>query len=194
MKYNIELRFNTSKDWAKYIVNHFDGFLQDHADCERKASSMAMSFVAKCPDKQDIIPDLIETALEELVHFKQVYEIMIERGVILKQVIEQDQYIKRLIELCRSGKDDRLLDRMIVASVVEARGAERFRLVADELTDPFLKEFYETLWKSEYKHSDIFLRLADRYYSEDAIKDRLNWFLDKEAEICATLPNRAALH
>lgn len=194
MKYNIQLRFNTSKDWAKYIVDHFDGFLQDHADCERKASSMAMSFVAKCPDKHDIIPDLIETALEELVHFKQVYELMIERGIVLKQVIEQDQYIKRLIDLCRSGKDDRLLDRMIVAAVVEARGAERFRLVAEELEDPKLKEFYETLWVSEHKHSDIFLRLAERYYAENAINERLEWFLEKEAEICSALPNRAALH
>lgn len=194
MKYDIQLRFNTTNDWAKYIVEHFDGFLQDHADCERKASSMAMSFVAKCPDKQDIIPDLIETALEELVHFKQVYELMIKRGVILKQQIEQDQYIKRLIDLCRSGKDERLLDRMIVASVVEARGAERFRLVAEELEELELKEFYETLWISEHKHSDIFLRLADRYYEQEAINERLDWFLDKEAEICASLPNRAALH
>ena len=194
MKYNIQLRFNTSKDWAKYIVGHFDGFLQDHADCERKASSMAMSFVAKCPDKHDIIPDLMETALEEVVHFKQVYEIMIARGVVLKQVIEQDQYIKQLINLCRSGKEDRLLDRMIVASVVEARGAERFRLVAEELENPELKEFYETLWKSEYKHSDIFLRLAERYYSENAINERLDWFLSQEAAICSKLPNRAALH
>jgi tRNA-(ms[2]io[6]A)-hydroxylase len=194
VKYNIQLRFNTSKDRAKYIVDHFDGFLQDHADCERKASSMAMSFVAKCPDKQDIIPDLIETALEELVHFKQVYELMIERGVVLKQNIEQDLYIKRLIELCRSGKDDRLLDRMIVAAVVEARGAERFRLVAEELKDPVLKDFYETLWISEHKHSDIFLRLAEKYYTESAIHERLEWFLDKEAEICLALPNRAALH
>ncbi len=194
MKYDIQLRFDTKPDWAKYIVEHFDGFLQDHADCERKASSMAMSFVAKCPDKQDIIPELIETALEELVHFKQVYELMIKRGVILKHNIEQDMYIKQLIDCCRSGKDDRLLDRMIVASVVEARGAERFRLVAEELIDQELKEFYDVLWRSEFKHSDIFLRLAERYYTEEAIIERLDWFLDKEAEICSKLPNRAALH
>lgn len=194
MKYDIKLRFNTREDWAPYIVSNFDGFLQDHADCERKASSMAMSFVAKCPDKQEIIPELIETALEELVHFKQVYELMIDRGVILKQNIEQDKYIKRLIDCCRSGKEDRLLDRMIVASVVEARGAERFRLIAETLEDELLKAFYDTLWRSEFKHSDIFLRLAEHYYSANEIEKRLDWFLDKEAEICAELPNRAALH
>ena len=104
----------------------FESFLKDHADCERKASSMALSFVAKCPDKTEIIPELIETALEELEHFQQVYAIMQKRGIQLRSEMPKDQYIQQLIEKCRSGKDDRLLDRMLVASIVECRGAERF--------------------------------------------------------------------
>lgn len=194
MKYDVTLKYDTPNAWTETVLKDFDRFLQDHADCERKASSMAMSFVAKCPDKQEIIPELIETALEELVHFKLVYELMIERNVILNHSIEQDKYIKSLIDCCRSGKEDRLLDRMIVASVVEARGAERFRLVAENIADPKLQQFYDTLWRSEYKHSDIFLRLAEKYYPEEIIKDRLEWFLNEEAKICAQLPYRAALH
>ena len=76
MEFDIKLKWDTPKEWIETVLADFPKFLQDHADCERKASAMAMSFVAKCPDRVEIIPELIETALEELVHFKLVYEIM----------------------------------------------------------------------------------------------------------------------
>ena len=71
MKLSLDLVYKTPPEWAKQAVENFDTFLQDHADCERKASAMAMSFVAKCPDKVEIIPELIETAVEELEHFQR---------------------------------------------------------------------------------------------------------------------------
>jgi tRNA-(ms[2]io[6]A)-hydroxylase len=194
MEFEVTLRYNTAQGWIDTVLNNFDSFLQDHADCERKASSMAMSFVAKCPDRLEIIPELIDTALEELVHFKQVYQIMEQRKVALPSQIEQDFYIKQLIDCCRSGRDDRLLDRMVVASVVEARGAERFRLVAENLKDLELAKFYDNLWKSEHKHSDVFLRLAATYWPLEEVESRLDYFLTEEAKICQNLPFRAALH
>lgn len=194
MKYDVQLRWNTPIEWATQVLKDFPAFLQDHADCERKASSMAMSFVAKCPDRSEIIPELIETALEELVHFKLVYEIMDQRGIALPKQIEQDKYITQLIGICRSGRDERLLDRMVVASVVEARGAERFRLIAENIEDVEMQKFYDMLWKSEHKHSDIFLRLANQYWEKSEIENRLDFFLTEEAKICETLPYRSALH
>ncbi|MCI5055752.1 MAG: tRNA-(ms[2]io[6]A)-hydroxylase, partial [Flavobacteriales bacterium] len=152
MKVSLDLTYATQPDWTEAVINNFDEFLQDHADCERKASSMAMSFVAKCPDKVEIIPLLIETALEELEHFQDVYKLMESRGVQLKSEMPQDQYIKQLIEFCRSGRDERLMDRMLVASVVECRGAERFRLIAENVNDQEIKAFYKRLWTSEAKH------------------------------------------
>lgn len=192
--FDVKLKFNTPQQWVETVINDFDKFLQDHADCERKASSMAMSFVAKCPDRTEIIPELIETALEELVHFKLVYEIMEKRDVALPTTIEQDLYIKDLIACCRSGREDRLLDRMVVASVVEARGAERFRMVAENVPDSELAKFYDNLWRSEHKHSDIFLRLANTYWPESEILERLEFLLTEEAKICEKLPFRPALH
>ena len=172
----------------------FDAFLQDHADCERKASAMAMSFVAKCPDKTEIIPELIETALEELEHFQQVYNIMDQRGVQLKKEMPQDLYMKKLIGLCRSGTMDRLLDRMLLASIVECRGAERFKLIADALEDPELKKFYKMLWTSEAKHGNIFVKMALIYWDKDEIYQRLEELTIKEGEILESLPWRPALH
>ena len=76
MKVSIELKCKTSKEWLDAVLLDFNSFLQDHADCERKASAMALSFVAKYPDRKEIIPELIETAVEELEHFQQVYKVM----------------------------------------------------------------------------------------------------------------------
>ncbi len=194
MNYDLELTWNTPQEWTNTVLADFPSFLQDHADCERKASSMAMSFIAKCPDRNEIIPELIETALEELVHFKLVYEIMDKQGIALKKDIPQDEYINRLIKECRSGREERLMDRMVVAAVVEARGAERFRLVAENHPDPEMQKFYDMLWKSEHKHSDIFLRLAEKYWPFNQINDRLQVFLEKEGNILKSLPFKSALH
>jgi tRNA-(ms[2]io[6]A)-hydroxylase len=194
MKFSVDLVYSTSDAWVKAVLSDFDGFLQDHADCERKASAMAMSFVAKCPDKVEIIPELIETALEELEHFQQVYLLMQNRGVRLKPEMPQDLYIKQLMELCRSGREERLLDRMLLASVIECRGAERFKLIADNIKDEELKKFYKTLWTSEAKHGNIFVKMALNYNDEKAVYKRLEELTIAEGKICSHLPIRAALH
>ena len=194
MEFDIKLKWDTPKEWIETVLADFPKFLQDHADCERKASAMAMSFVAKCPDRVEIIPELIETALEELVHFKLVYEIMDQKKITLPKQLEQDNYIGGLIKKCRSGREERLLDRMVVAAVVEARGGERFRIVAENIEEEELQKFYDMLWRSEYKHSDVFLRLALSYWKWEEIEERLVYFIHEEAIICEGLPFRAAVH
>lgn len=194
MKLSLDLTYQTSQEWVACVMNDFDSFLQDHADCERKASAMAMSFIAKCPDRLDMIPKLIETGIEELEHFQQVYEVMSSRGIQLQHEIQQDLYIKQLIDSCRSGREERLLDRMLIASIVECRGAERFRLVAEALQDEELKKFYKRLWTSEAKHGNLFVDLALKYWDEEIVYNRLNELNKLEGEICSKLPIRAALH
>lgn len=194
MKLALDLKYDTPKEWADVVLKDFDKFLQDHADCERKASSMAMSFVAKCPDRKEIIPELIETAVEELEHFQEVYQIMEERGVALPTEMTEDQYIKDLLHLCRSGRDDRLMDRLLIASIVECRGAERFRLVEEALTDEKLKRFYKKLWASEAKHGNIFVKMALVYWEEKEVYERLEELMSEEAKICEKLEWKPALH
>lgn len=172
----------------------FDAFLQDHADCERKASGFAMSMVAKYPDRTAIIPELIETALEEMEHFKLVYEVMAARGVTLAHVIPKDLYIENLMALRRTGREEHFLDRLCIGSVVESRGAERFRLVEEALDDPELKRFYKMLWTSEAKHGNLYVNMALHYFPEKDVYDRLNWFNEREGEIVSGLPIRPALH
>ncbi|MEM7107604.1 MAG: tRNA-(ms[2]io[6]A)-hydroxylase [Bacteroidota bacterium] len=194
MKLSIELACESPKEWIETVMDDFDSFLQDHANCERKASAMAMSFVAKYPDRTEIIPELIDTAVEELEHFKSVYEIMENRGVKLPAEMTQDLYVKQLIDRCRSSKEERFLDRLLLASIIECRGAERFRLVYQSLPDGELKKFYHNLWASEAKHGHIFAKMALNYFSRDEVYQRLNDLNDIEGEILQKLPLKAALH
>jgi len=99
-----------------------------------------------------------------------------------------------LIDSCRHGRDERLMDRMLIASIVECRGAERFKLIADALKDTELKTFYKKLWTSEAKHGNLFVDLALKYWNEDVIYNRLNELNEIEGKICKELPIRAALH
>ena len=194
MKLNLDIKTKSSQTWIDAVMADFSSFLQDHADCERKASAMAMSFVAKYPDRSEIIPELIETGIEELEHFQQVYNLMVERNIPLTHSIGEDPYVKQLIKLCHSGREERFMDRLLVASVVETRGAERFKMVSEAQKDPDLHRFYKILWASEAKHGHIFVKMALNYFDEKKVYDRLEWWVDRESEIIEKLPIRAALH
>lgn len=194
MKFSIELAGSSDQKWVDAVMADFSAFLQDHADCERKASAMAMSFVAKYPDRKEILPELIETAIEELEHFQSVYEILAERGLTLTHELKQDVYVKKLIDLCRSDREGRFIDRLLLASIIECRGAERFRLIYENLEEGKLKVFYHELWASEAKHGNIFVKMALNYAPEDEVYDRLKELNNLEFEVLSSLPFRAALH
>ncbi|MEP2772012.1 MAG: tRNA-(ms[2]io[6]A)-hydroxylase [Fulvivirga sp.] len=194
MKLSIELACESSKDWVDTVMADFDAFLQDHANCERKASAMAMSFVAKYPDRLEIIPELIDTAVEELEHFRSVYEIMKARGVQLPAQMGQDIYVKQLVDRCRSTVDERFMDRLLLASIIECRGAERFRLIYENLEEGELKKFYHNLWASEAKHGNIFVKMALNYFDKNEVYTRLEELNNAEAEVLQQLPLKAALH
>ena len=194
MKLNLDIKVSSSKEWLDAVLSDFNTFLVDHADCERKASAMAMSFVAKYPDRKVIIPELIETAIEELEHFQQVYIIMEARNLSLPKSMAKDPYLQALLPFCRSDRNNRFMDRLLIASVAETRGAERFKLVADNINDSDLAKFYKKLWTSEAKHGHIFVKMALTYFPENEVYSRLEEMLDKEAEVVENLTIRAALH
>lgn len=194
MKLNLDIAVPSKQEWVDAVIADFPSFLQDHIDCERKASAMAMSFVAKYPDRKEIIPELIEIGIEELEHFQQVYELMEKHGIPLQHSIGEDPYLKKLLKLCHSGREERFLDRLLIASVVETRGAERFRLVSEAQKDPEMHRFYKILWASEAKHGHVFVKMALNYFDEKTVYDRLAWWIEKEGEIIDSLEIRAALH
>jgi len=190
---SIDLLLPTPSAWTKTVLADFDTFLQDHANCERKASALAMSFVVKYPDRKYITEGLIELAQEELTHFRDVYQLMLKRGILLAKD-EPDHYVNQLLAAARHGVDERFLDRMLISSVVECRGAERFGLLADALDEGPTKLFYERLQKSETKHGHLFVQLLLKEFDEKQVYPRLAELVKIEADIIQNLTIRPAMH
>ena len=189
----ISLRQKTSPEWIEKVLNDFDDFLLDHAACERKASATGISLVCKFPDRPKLVDPMIRLAREELQHFHQVSKIILKRGLKLSGD-ERDPYINALTKLIRHGRDEALLDRLLVFGIVEARGTERFGLVAKHLKNHQLRNFYKNLTEAEERHHELFIDVARYYFDEEAISSRLNTLIDHEAQIVRQLPIRAAVH
>ena len=195
MKLSLELTVATRPEWVDAVMADLPLFLQDHADCERKASALAMSLVAKYPDRVEIIPELIATGVEELEHFQQVYEVMRRRGIPLAREIGRDQYITALMKLLHTDSLRRFLDRLLLASIIECRGAERFRLVSEALReDNVLHQFYHDLWVSEARHGHIFVGMALEYFEKARVYGRLSELNEAEGRIVDGLELRPRLH
>ncbi len=189
-----ELKYKTPIEWAHKAHEGIDDFLQDHADAERKVSNMCLSLIAKYPNRYEIIDELIKIAVEELLHFKQVYQIIRERGHTLNGVFKKDPYMKGILPILRSDSDLLFMDRLIVASIAELRGSERFRLLSEVAEDPKIAKFYKNLYEQEYEHVDSFIKMAKIYFPETEVNERVEEILIKEAEVTESLPWRFAIH
>lgn len=189
----LDLRVSTPSDWLDVVFADFGAFLVDHALCERKASAMGMSLVAKYPDRIEMIEPLIAFAREELEHFHIVYRLMEQRGLRLVGD-EKDVYVNALRKLSRAGGDPLFLDRLLIPGIVEARGCERLQMVAEAISDPELAETYLDLARAESRHHGLFFRLARIYFQESVVRQRADELLSAEAEIVKSLPLRPAVH
>ncbi len=190
---NSPLRFRTPQAWTEKVMSDFDSFLLDHAAAEKKASGMAMSMLSHYPDKIELVAAMADLAIEELSHYREVVKWIHRRGLITA-ADKKDPYIIAFRKVIRKESEEYMLDRLLTASIIEARGAERFALVAQALEDPPLKKFYQSIARSEERHFELFLELAKKYVDETVIEKRWNELLDIEAEIVKTLPIQAALH
>ncbi|HVJ19110.1 MAG TPA: tRNA-(ms[2]io[6]A)-hydroxylase [Polyangiaceae bacterium] len=191
----LDLRAATPPAWLDAVFSNFDAFLIDHAACERKASATGMSFVVRYPDRQALIEPMIEFAREELEHFHIVYKLIAERGLILTDDYK-DAYVNGLRKRVRPGRDECLLDRLLVSGVVEARGCERLYMVAEALrlkSDPYAAVYLD-LARAESRHHGLFFRLARQLFGDAMTFERGAELLDYEAKLVAELPHRAAVH
>ncbi len=183
----------THSAWVDVVMSDFNRFLIDHAHAEKKASGMAMSMISHYPDKAELVRAMIDLSLEELIHFKQVMKLMADRQLILS-ADEKDPYVNQLRSCFRRGTDVYFLDRLLAAGVIEARGCERFGLLAHALPEGKLKTFYDTITKSEAKHHELFFDLAKLYFPIEVVEQRLEEMLVIEADIVMHLPHRPCLH
>ena len=183
----------TQYSWVEVVLADFNTFLSDHASAEKKASGMALSMASHYPDRPDILIAMTDLAIEELAHYKQVINLILKRG-LTPQSDRKDTYVVELNRKARKGRDEFLLDRLLIAAVIERRGAERFELIAHHLEDTQLANFYRNLAKSEARHWVLFVNLASGNYPESQIVSRFNELSEIENDILSRLPISARLH
>ena len=190
---SVTLGMASSDAWLQYVLANFDEFLIDHAANERKASAMAMSLVAHYPDRRELVSSMIDLALEELNHFRQVIRLLQERGLVMI-ADEKDRYVNQMRSHMHRGPEEYFLDRLLSGALIEARGEERFRLISNSLKDVKLRTFYHTLANSEQGHHELFVRLARQYFDQSAVDQRLGEWVAIEHTIINQLPVRSRLH
>ena len=183
----------TKPRWVEVVLANFDTFLSDHASAEKKASGMALSMASHYPDRPDILIAMTDLAIEELAHYKQVINLILKRGLI-PQPDRKDTYVAELNRKARKGRAEFLLDRLLIAALIERRGAERFELIAQHLKDAQLADFYRNLAKSEARHWVLFINLASGNYPESEIVSRFNDLSEIENNVLSGLPISARLH
>ncbi len=171
----------------------FDAFLLDHAAAEKKASGMAISMLSHYPDRVELVNAMAELAIEEMTHYREVVKLIHSRGLITTKD-EKDPYVNQFRQSLRKGSDEYFLDRLLIGGIIEARGAERFGLIAKALEPGQLKNFYTSISRSEERHQDLMVDLALLYFPEQTVLQRLQQLIEAEAKIVANLPHRAALH
>lgn len=190
----LHLTHDTPQAWVDVALADFDAFLQDHAANERKASVSALRLAVHHHDIPALVDATIDVAREELDHFRQVYDLIVSRGGELGQDAP-DPYMTRLHgAMRRERKSEFLLDRLLVFSLIEARGCERFGMLAEALAAGPIRDFYAELTRTEARHRGLFTRLARDLFDAAAVRQRIDTLVAIEAEISAALPLRPSLH
>lgn len=187
------LQSDTDPSWITLVKDNVDKLLADHAYCERKAAASAMSLIGRFPDDRFLVPQLIKLAQEEMEHFERIYQVLAQRDLPLG-ADSKDPYVQELLPLGRQGGVPGLIDRLLISSLIEARSAERFFLLAEHLDDPELRALYKDLAVSESRHYGFFVHLASHYAPRETVEARLAELAREEAAIVARLPVQARMH
>ena len=193
LRLSLPLKIPTDPSWAPLAVQHLNQFLVDHASCERKAHAAALMMVNRFPEYPILQDQMIQLAREELDHFQQVVGLLRQRDLVIG-ADEVDPYVKKLLTLVRHPREEHVLDRLMVASVIEARSCERFCLFADELPKGPLKDFYTQFAHEESAHFPLILNTTKRYFEEATVYQRLDEFLTFEASVLPTIEIRPTVH
>lgn len=187
------LQCETNKEWVRRVAGNPALLLADHAHCEKKAATMAISLLNSYPHRSELVDEMSDLAIEEMSHFRMVLKKMNERGITLNYDAG-DPYVQALHSQIHKQETQKFLDKLIVASLIEARSCERFQLLSEHVPDPDLRDFYKSLLASEARHRNTFLNLARLYFPADEVEARLDEFETFEAEIVGKLASEPVMH
>lgn len=189
------LKLPTDPRWVNIVEKNIEDILTDHAYCEQKAASTAISLIVSFPEYTDLIQEMIALVKEEISHFKMVHDKILENGWVLGRDRKDDYVIKLLTFFPKGGsRTTQLVHRLLYAALIEARSCERFRLLSEELEDKELAEFYRKLMVSEANHYTMFLGFARQYGDRKEVDKKWQDLLDFEANIMKDLSKTETIH
>ncbi len=178
----LHLHAPTPSRWLDQVTANLDQLLLDHAHCEKKAAGVALNLLFAYVENAELCRAMTEIVQEELAHFHLVRELLDRRGIAFRRV-RPGRYGERLHALVRKLEPGRAVDRLLVASLIEARSCERFGLLRDHLEDRELAEFFGSLFESEARHHTTYVRLAKHFAPDDVVRSRLVELAEAEAAL-----------
>lgn len=189
------LKLPTDPRWVNIVEKNIDEILIDHAHCEQKAASTAISLIVGFPEYTDLVTEMIALVKEEMSHFKLVHDRLIKRGVVLGRD-RKDLYVMDLIKFFPKGgsRVTQLVHRLLYAALIEARSCERFRLLSENLEDQDLAKFYKDLMISEANHYTLFLNFAREYGDRKEVDQKWQALLEYEADLMKNLGTKESIH
>jgi tRNA-(ms[2]io[6]A)-hydroxylase len=189
------LKLPTDPRWVDIASKNIAEILTDHAYCEQKAASNAISMIVSFGDYSDIVEAMIELAQEELKHFQMVHQKILERGWVLGRE-RKDDYVNELYTFIRKGhkRNIVLVDRLLFGALIEARSCERFKILSENIQDKELSEFYHELMVSEANHYTLFIGFARKHAAGIDVDKRWQEFLDFEGNVIARYGTKESMH
>ena len=192
----LKLQLPTDPLWVKNVVeSNIRELLTDHAFCEQKAATNAITLIVQNPNLSDLVQEMIALAQEEMDHFKRVHDIILSRGFVLGSE-RKDNYVNELRKfiVIGGGRTVQLIDRLLFSAMIEARSCERFKVLSENINDKELSEFYHELMISEATHYSMFIRMAKKYAGDIDVDTRWKQYLEFEAQVVQNYGRAETIH
>ena len=190
------LKLPTDPRWVNIVEKNIHEILTDHAFCEQKAASTAISLMIRYPEESELVEAMILLAQEELSHFEMVHQKILNRGWVLGRE-RKDHYVRDLQQFFPKGgsRTDQLVHQLLYAAMIEARSCERFRLLSESIDDKDLQKFYKKLMISEAHHYTLFLKMARKFgQDKKAVNKKWKLLLEFEAKLVVQLGKNETMH
>ncbi|MET6991125.1 tRNA-(ms[2]io[6]A)-hydroxylase [Sediminicola arcticus] len=189
------LKLETDPRWVDIVESNIEEILTDHAWCEQKAATNAITIIIQNPEHTDLVTDLLTLAQEELQHFEMVHEIIKKKGYILGRE-RKDSYVNELFKFMIKGgtHQQSLVDRLLFSAMIEARSCERFKLLSKKIKDPELAKFYHDLMISEAGHYTTFIGFARQYGEGLDVNKRWAELIQFEGEVIKNYGKSETIH
>lgn len=193
----LRLKLPTDPRWVNIVEKNIEEILTDHAWCEQKAASNAITIITINSEYPDLVSDMLALAKEEIEHFEMVHEIIKKRGLTLGRE-RKDEYVGELAKYMKqSNTGSRVsgfVERMLFSAMIEARSCERFKVLSENIQDEELSKFYWDLMESEAGHYTTFITYARKYGHGIDVEKRWKEWLEFEASVIAKYGKKETIH